>query len=54
VLGGGINDVLLTGLVVAIADWCRRRGRGSGAAVLLDLEWVLWASKFRTDGTNIV
>ena len=35
---GGINDVLLTGLVVAIADWCRRRGRGSGAAVLLDLE----------------
>src|SRR4051812_49741913 len=35
---GGINDVLLTGLVVAIADWCRRRGRGSGPAVLLDLE----------------
>ena len=32
---GGINDVLLTGLVVAIADWCRRRGRGSGPAVLL-------------------
>ena len=25
---GGINDVLLTGLVVAVADWCRRRGRG--------------------------
>ncbi len=35
---GGINDVLLTGLAVAIADWCRRRGRGSSAAVLLDLE----------------
>ena len=35
---GGINDVLLTGLVVAIADWCRRRGRGSSSAVLLDLE----------------
>ena len=39
---GGINDVLLTGLVVAIADWCRRRGRGAGRgsdqAVLLDLE----------------
>ena len=35
---GGINDVLLTGLVVAVADWCRRRGRGSGPAVLLDLE----------------
>ena len=35
---GGINDVLLTGLVVAIADWCRRRGRGASPAVLLDLE----------------
>ncbi|HEY1245623.1 MAG TPA: condensation domain-containing protein, partial [Hyphomicrobiaceae bacterium] len=36
---GGINEVLLTGLVVAVADWCRRRGRGPGqAAVLLDLE----------------
>ena len=23
----GINDVLLTGLVVAVAQWCRRRGR---------------------------
>src|SRR4029077_5777305 len=35
---GGINDVLLTGLVVAIADWCRRRGRGTGAGGLVDLE----------------
>ena len=35
---GGINDVLLTGLVLAVADWCRRRGRGAGHAVLLDLE----------------
>src|SRR4029079_14390476 len=35
---GGINDVLLTGLVVAIADWCRRGGRGSGPAVPLALE----------------
>ena len=35
---GGINDVLLTGLVVAVAQWCRRRGRGSGNAVLLDVE----------------
>ena len=37
----GINDVLLTGLVLAIADWCRRRGRGAGSAghaVLVDLE----------------
>ena len=47
---GGINDVLLAGLVVAVADWCRRHGRGTnpgqgtspgqgtGHAVLLDLE----------------
>ena len=37
---GGIDDVLLTGLAVAVADWCRRQGAGSGAgqAVLLDLE----------------
>ncbi len=35
---GGINDVLLTGLVVALADWCRRRGRDGGRAVLLDVE----------------
>src|SRR5580704_13355216 len=35
---GGINDVLLTGLVLAVVQWCRRRGRGSGPAVLLDLE----------------
>ena len=35
----GINDVLLTGLVVAIADWCRQHGRGAESnAVLLDLE----------------
>ena len=35
---GGINDVLLTGLVVALAQWRRRRGGGSGQAVLIDLE----------------
>src|SRR5262245_21242696 len=36
---GGINEVLLSGLVVALTDWCRRRGRdASRAAVLLDLE----------------
>ena len=35
---GGINDVLLTGLCLAIARWCGRRGRGAGTAVLLDLE----------------
>ena len=35
---GGINDVLLSALAVALAQWCRRRGRGSGQAVLVDLE----------------
>ena len=39
---GGINEVLLTGLWLAIADWCRRRGRGgdrqAGHAVLIELE----------------
>ena len=34
----GINDVLLTGLVLAVNDWCRRRGRDEGHAVLIDLE----------------
>src|ERR1700674_2207146 len=33
-----INDVLLSGLVVAIAQWCRRRGGGPGTAVVLDVE----------------
>ena len=47
---GGINDVLLSALVLAVADWCRRRTQGAagsagsgsnpgpGHAVLLDLE----------------
>ena len=38
---GGVNDVLLTGLALAVADWCRRRGRGTSQAshaVLVDLE----------------
>ena len=35
---GGINDVLLTGLVLAVTGWCRRHGRGAGTAVLMDLE----------------
>ena len=29
----GINDVLLTALVIAVADWSRRRGRDDGAAL---------------------
>ena len=50
---GGINDALLTGLTLAVADWCRRHGRKNDGrrvattgrdrrrashAVLLDLE----------------
>jgi non-ribosomal peptide synthase protein (TIGR01720 family) len=35
---GGINDVLLTGLVVAILDWSRRRGGETSRAVLVDVE----------------
>ena len=34
----GINEVLLTGLVVAIAQWCRRRGQSTSNAVLIDVE----------------
>jgi non-ribosomal peptide synthase protein (TIGR01720 family) len=35
---GGINDVLLTALAVALAQWCRQRGRGTGQATLVALE----------------
>ena len=28
----GINDVLLTGLALAVAEWCRRQGRAAAAA----------------------
>ncbi|AOR31282.1 hypothetical protein BFF78_09740 [Streptomyces fodineus] len=34
----GVNDVLLTAFAVAVADWRTRRGKGSGTAVLVDLE----------------
>src|SRR6516165_6575571 len=34
----GIQHVLLTGLALAIAQWCRRRGRGGGAGVVVDVE----------------
>jgi len=35
---GQVNDVLLTGLAVAVAEWRRRHGYGAGNAVLVDLE----------------
>ncbi|KAF3469839.1 hypothetical protein GL259_30300 [Streptomyces sp. Tu 3180] len=35
---GGVDDVLLTGLALAVAQWRRRRGLGEDAAVLVDLE----------------
>src|SRR5262249_8540943 len=34
----GIQHVLLTGLALAIAQWCRRRGRGGGAGGVVDVE----------------
>ncbi len=34
----GINEVLLTGLSVAIAQWGRRRGQSTSNAVLIDVE----------------
>ncbi|MEJ8655376.1 amino acid adenylation domain-containing protein [Streptomyces sp. MS1.AVA.4] len=36
--GATVNDVLLTGLALAVADWRRRHDGGSGTAVLVDLE----------------
>ncbi|MBU7597298.1 amino acid adenylation domain-containing protein [Streptomyces sp. P38-E01] len=34
----GVEDVLLTGFTLAVADWRRRRGLGAGTSVLLDVE----------------
>ncbi|MFE1960293.1 amino acid adenylation domain-containing protein [Streptomyces sp. NPDC059479] len=38
VLGGSVNDVLLTGLGLALTDWLRRRGASASGGVLVDLE----------------
>ncbi|GHH42461.1 amino acid adenylation domain-containing protein/non-ribosomal peptide synthase protein (TIGR01720 family) [Streptomyces umbrinus] len=35
---GGAEDVLLTGLALAVAEWRRDLGRGEGTAVLVDVE----------------
>ncbi|MGH3855333.1 MAG: condensation domain-containing protein, partial [Pseudonocardiaceae bacterium] len=35
---GGVNDVLLTALVLALAQWRRSHGRGEHSAVLIDVE----------------
>jgi non-ribosomal peptide synthase protein (TIGR01720 family) len=35
---GRVNDVLLTGLALAVSEWRRGRGTEAGSAVLLDLE----------------
>src|SRR5206468_5703424 len=34
----GIQHVLLTGLALAVAQWCGRRGRGASTAVLVRSE----------------
>ncbi|MFF3731964.1 amino acid adenylation domain-containing protein [Streptomyces sp. NPDC002476] len=35
---GRVNDVLLTAFVLAVAEWRRREGRGTGSPVLFDME----------------
>ncbi|MBW0010592.1 MAG: amino acid adenylation domain-containing protein, partial [Pseudonocardiales bacterium] len=35
---GGVDDVLLTALALALAQWRRRHGRGEHSAVLVDVE----------------
>ncbi|PVE12341.1 non-ribosomal peptide synthetase, partial [Streptomyces scopuliridis] len=35
---GGVNDVLLTALALAVADWRRRNNRGDATSLLVDLE----------------
>ena len=35
---GGVEDVLLTGFALAVADWRRGRGLGAGTEVLVDVE----------------
>ncbi|MYU18201.1 hypothetical protein GTZ78_47860, partial [Streptomyces sp. SID8361] len=35
---GGVNDVLLTGLALAVADWRRRGGHPDATDLLVDLE----------------
>ncbi|MEV5080815.1 amino acid adenylation domain-containing protein [Streptomyces sp. NPDC056159] len=35
---GGVNDVMLTGLALAVADWRRRRNEDAAAPLLVDLE----------------
>ncbi|MYX99793.1 non-ribosomal peptide synthetase, partial [Streptomyces sp. SID486] len=34
----GVNDVLLTALALAVAEWCRERGTGRSTALLVDVE----------------
>ncbi|MFH8568035.1 amino acid adenylation domain-containing protein [Streptomyces sp. NPDC017993] len=37
-LDAGVDEVLLTGFVLALAEWRRRRGTGGGSPALIDLE----------------
>ena len=57
---GGINDVLLTGLALAVADWCRRhvqgarvRGAGQGAAMRCCSIWRATAARIGVRRTSI-
>jgi non-ribosomal peptide synthase protein (TIGR01720 family) len=38
VFHGGVNDVLLSALALALSDWRQRHGRGEDSAVLVDVE----------------
>ena len=53
---GGINDVLLTGLALAVADWCRRHGRrgriAGGAAMRCCSIWKATAAR-RSFGASV-
>ena len=42
---GGIHEVLLTGLAVAVADWCRRRGAGRAGAGGAAGSWRVTAAR---------
>ncbi|GEC05441.1 hypothetical protein SSP24_30960 [Streptomyces spinoverrucosus] len=50
--GAGVNDVLLTGLALAFADW-RRRGGGTDTSVLVDLEGHGREEELGGDGVDL-
>ena len=47
---GGINDVLLTGLVLALADWRRAQGAGQAKVRAMRCCWISRATAARRTG----